>query len=615
MDLDISTLTLADIGDSSWETCLTEADERTCSSYIPVLNKWRTIAENTGDRKRAAIFQLFTSLASLSLRSENPQEPFCRFASGPGWRSLTLEDFRSQQLDFIDQIYLSVVDSEMRARLADVLWVLKRNYKAAQVAIVSYLDSANMNQNNQKWLTSYQRIERATYISLSLKSEFKAKATNFIEERLKRLEDNDISSAETSKLMSLLLTIRHGEPSKYAALAELHAQRSIIEKNWLAARRYFDLAAQWLHRCEPRDESNVRNMRLRSAETHVHEAEEATGRSYAVASHHLSRAIEALRRVGADRERVNELYLQMTDYQKRSMTELQEVSTSFDATEIATRARACVKGKSLTEAILSLCVVARPPTVKDLRKQVEENANNFLYMSLFPTAIVNHEGKVIAAHGPIKSTNASGDDSAVTCRMYGDAKFYRNTTILSAIEPARSEMWDSHHISVSDMLSLVTDNPFVPTGREHIFARGLHAGFSGDYALSLHLLMPQVENSIRRLMAARGVIVSTLKEGIQQEKDLNVLLYDPEAEKLFCEDLLFELRGLLVSRFGTNLRNLMAHGLMSSQDCYSPQSAYFWWMTLRLVCHPYLLPTNESSANKPAKSDDYEVRPTEEDCD
>ncbi len=33
-------------------------------------------------------------------------------------------------------------------------------------------------------------------------------------------------------------------------------------------------------------------------------------------------------------------------------------------------------------------------------------------------------------------------------------------------------------------------------------------------------------------MEARGIIVSSLKEGIQQEKDLNGLLYDPDVGKV-----------------------------------------------------------------------------------
>lgn len=613
MALDNLTLTAADIKKSNWEACLSESAERKCSSYVLVLSEYRNKSAKTGDSKQEAVFHLFATLASLSLRSDNPNEPFAHFMSGPGWRSLHIEDIPSEHLDLLTETYENITDAEMRARVADVLWVSKRNHKAAQSSVVSYLEAATAIETEEYWPDTFARIERATRLAFSIGGDSKNKTIAFIESSLENSAKTEVVSLSAAKLMSLLLEIRQGDSSKYAVLSELHGQRSIAEKNWPLARRYFDLAAQWLHRCKSKDESAVRSMRLRSAELFVQEAEEATGRSYAVASHHLSRAIEALRRAKADPARVNELHQQLIDYQKKSMRELKEVSTTFDATDIAARARACVQGKSLSEAILSLCVLARPPKVSDLRKQVIENSNNFLYMKLFPGSIVSHEGKVIASQEPIPFGDVSEDDDAVKSRMYAEANAYRHITISGTIEPARREIWNNHQVNISDMLNIVTDNPFVPSGREYIFARGLQAGFSGDFVLSLHLLIPQIENSIRQLMAARGVIVSTLVKGIQQEKDLNVLLYDPEADILFCEDLLFELRGLLISRFGMNLRNLMAHGLLSSDACYSSQSAYFWWMTLRLVCHPYLVSTKENPTSTDSiNSDEPKEQPSDE---
>ncbi|MCL2927754.1 MAG: DUF4209 domain-containing protein [Trichodesmium sp. MAG_R01] len=58
---------------------------------------------------------------------------------------------------------------------------------------------------------------------------------------------------------------------------------------------------------------------------------------------------------------------------------------------------------------------------------------------------------------------------------------------------------------------------------------------------------------------------------------------------MFDEDTLFDLKGLLVDRSGSNLRNLMAHGLLDDEDFSSPLMSYLWWVTLRLCYLPLLI--------------------------
>jgi hypothetical protein len=77
-------------------------------------------------------------------------------------------------------------------------------------------------------------------------------------------------------------------------------------------------------------------------------------------------------------------------------------------------------------------------------------------------------------------------------------------------------------------------------------------------------------------------------DGIQQDRDLGSLLFMQEATKVFGEDLLFELRGLLIEKNGTNLRNAAAHGILSSGQSEGDQSVYFWWLTLVLLFRPML---------------------------
>ncbi|MDD1468076.1 DUF4209 domain-containing protein, partial [Dolichospermum sp. ST_sed5] len=165
------------------------------------------------------------------------------------------------------------------------------------------------------------------------------------------------------------------------------------------------------------------------------------------------------------------------------------------------------------------------------------------------------------------------------------------------IEPARKQIVlenitekseEDDKITEKDLLQLVINNPFVAAGREYLFAKGLYAGLIGDFITSTHILIPQIENSVRYLLSSRGAITSGIdnkNNGIQKEKYLTSTLYPsqyPEITSIFDEDTLFDLQGLLVEHSGSNLRNKIAHGLITDDDFSSSTFSYLWWLTLRL---------------------------------
>ncbi len=130
---------------------------------------------------------------------------------------------------------------------------------------------------------------------------------------------------------------------------------------------------------------------------------------------------------------------------------------------------------------------------------------------------------------------------------------------------------------------LVTNNLFIPEGHEGIYARGIQAGFFGDWLTAMHLLIPQIEASLRHVFQQAGVITSTLEsDGTQKERDINALLWLPEMEKIFGPNVTFDLRGILIERFGYNMRNESTHGLMPEGAFYQHGTVYMWWLAIRL---------------------------------
>jgi hypothetical protein len=121
-------------------------------------------------------------------------------------------------------------------------------------------------------------------------------------------------------------------------------------------------------------------------------------------------------------------------------------------------------------------------------------------------------------------------------------------------------------------------------------ARALLAGLRGDWLTAAHLIPPQIENMLRFILARQGKLTSSLdSEGIEAEYPLGKLLCEiPDIEATLGEDLVFDLRGVLVEKAGANLRNRMAHGLMSSAAFYDSTAVFLWWLLLKLCCLPIL---------------------------
>lgn len=578
------TPTRANFEASDWEAALSSVAQRTCFNYVIPLGKQADAAVAAGDADRGAVFLLLAQIASLSFRPAESDALKVPIEAGPLARH-----FDPQAIATIREVSPNVKDPEMRARLADFSWLTARDHKLARLAIEAYLASAAVLEDHAQWTHAFDRIQRASHLEgLLSKRTIPLTAAHIC----RILADSD-NVAEPSffvaKLLSLLVERNQSDVAAHGALAERHARKSEAKRQWPMAYEYWTLAAVLRGRGGS-DEERDRNLAL-AAETFVHEAEDGAARGPGVAAFFIERAIQAYRRMGKSKplERIAELQRIMLDYQRKLAEQLVQVASDpIDLSEVATRAEAAVRGKPFAEALLSLCGFCPPPSVVKLREAVHKTANQFVYKRLFGTRLMTSTGKTIEQKNPI-SGDPEQDEQAILHEMFEEAATHRELNARGIIEPAQRAIWEEHPVTVDSFIPFLVANPFVPQGRETLYAKGLLAGMSGDYGVALHLLMPQVENSLREVFGQHGIITSKLDaNGIQDEKSLTELLDREEGVREFLgDDLHFEACGLLIERFGSNLRNLTAHGLMGIHECYGPQAAYFWWWTLRFVCAPY----------------------------
>lgn len=586
-------VTKADFDRSNWQDILSNASSMTCDSYYSAFKQaWSDATDNEDeDTDVAEVFRFIGKITSMwldpSQSADDPFFPMMIFTDGS--RTPTVEDLNSEELEILAQVVNDISDPELRARIADILWIRKRDYRMAILAARAYVESTKRLKKSDAWLSPVSwRLERAIQLARQIRN------TELIGEIFSNVEgiaqkavsDGQLLNFAPITMMNLMQKYNYipDDNSAYISLAERGANAAANDRKWHLAREYWETKARWYSETD----AEFRQARIEAAETYVKEAEVAAGDNpsrHIAAAAFIEDAIEALRKIGGMQERIGQLQVLLTEYGRKSLDEMGEISIPIDLTRASTKAKEQVQGKTLYDAMFVLMRLGNSPRVVDLREEVIRSIEAHPFTFRVASRTLNDLGKVVGRRGTVDDD----EEIVIEYEMYQSAARSQDILAVGIIDPARQQILLEHRVRVRDFFPLVFDNPFIPPGREEIYARGLHAGLMGDHLIASHLLIPQIENSLRYVLQQNGVITDRLSHDlIQDEYTLDKIIYYDELKETFGDDIVFDLKGLLVKRSGSNIRNLLAHGLMIQDDFYSARLIYLWWLTLRLWGLPKL---------------------------
>ena len=516
----------------------------------------------------------------------------------------------NDDLAILRELITTVSDPEMRARIADILWICKRDtdrdrpIKMARVAVQSYLQSAKTLEDVDEYTSCRDRIRRAAQLAPRIDGKKSKEMGCLVAQHIGNLIDRyaDVenefltgSAMEVlqKELKKSLKAIYSDLPSYAAKCAAVAAQKAVFADNLQDYHKAFcqklgyrKIESEW-HKIAGNQEAE-RRARLDIAEAEVWYAQQAfigkEPNSYAVAAGRIGSAIQAFRKIedtfGQEKDtsdRIQELHQIRLDYQQKSMSRMVSIPIDFDDTEMQQKARELVTGKSIRDALYSIAFrysIIR--NLNDLKEEAEQDRESYKLRCLIPNVLVDEEGKT-------KAISGNGEDS-IQHKMFKIANFYQGWYGLNFITPACKQICSEHDTSLDDLSFIVDENPFIPQGREPLYARGLLAGLQGDLVIAASLLIPQLENSLRHLLKQHGSIASK-PDVIQDDYLLNQVLYSPDLKEVLTEDIIFIIKGLLVERMGANIRNEICHGLFDYNQFFKPQITYIWWLTLYLCLY------------------------------
>ncbi|MFH1070354.1 MAG: DUF4209 domain-containing protein [Candidatus Glassbacteria bacterium] len=574
---------LTDLAESQWESALTKAKRPTIDDYASEFKKISNEHETKGLPKQASILSLLSQIGYMHLSPKDTDGPFIPMMSGPAGRTLLPEDLTETELSLLEELFSQTKDAELKARLGDVLWLRRKDYKAAEAAIDAYMDSAARLEEQEEFDNVPVRFERALGLAAlfgGIKSPKVEQVLDAIVTIVRNRADENNTFC-TFELLDLLLDRRYGDPAEWANISKSLAQHLNENSDFHTALLYWDRAVQAFKLAK--NNKLLREAQICEAETYVSLADEAP--TEMVKSSFIRDAFEAYRQISDTDGRREELHQRLLRHQEKAVAEMGEISTEVDFSDFVKQVRNAVKNQDFIQALYSLALITSPIDPDQLLNETKEAIKKTPLQFIIKGERVNAIGRVLG----VKPGGMEDPDGALMAMMHSNANFYHQIDVDARINPARLQIIHDHPlVQVRDLMPLTQHNAFVPLGRQVQFARGLYAGLKGDFIICGHLLIPQVENSLRVTLQRMGVITTSLDSTTkrQNEYSLNVTLsnFKEQLEQIFKSEIIFELQNLLVEPFGANLRNEAMHGLLDDDMYFSHPIVYFWWLVLRLCC-------------------------------
>ena len=568
---------------------LKESPNAECPSYSDVFFERAKVAEAAGDNEVARAWALLAHLCRVTLTASEPNQPFRPVWQDASGRTLVPGDMDEDTAAAIRELAFVVSDAELRSRLLDATWDRLRDPGAAREAVGSYLQAAEGLFDPEHWTAYVARMERAARLARQLRdSDLVDGVLEAIEDRVVELDGSDPLYL-SCRLMDILYSFSRGDPAAMRGIAAKGARLAEGNGDFERARTWHELVGRWCHRAG--DDQGERAARIAVAASFHRQAEQSPelGQEL-VASHVLEMAHEAYRNIPGMGAQAKKVYAQLREVQQRSLKHMGPITTEIpNVSELISRARDWVAGKSKQEALLALATVVQVTDFEREAKTARKLMARYPLQGLFGGVTMDEFGRVVGRTRSAFTTDENELDLALWEWVVRGADLGYQVDSQTGIVPAMNQLNFEHSFQLEDMVDLVVHNPFVPPGHEELFARGFLAGFRWDFAESLSTLVPQLENSLRHVLAGAGHEVTTRdKHGLQNFIQMGTMLSSrrQDLEATLGTDIVQEMRVLFVDQNGADLRNRIAHGLMSHDRFFHHASIYAWWFIFHLTICP-----------------------------
>lgn len=262
------------------------------------------------------------------------------------------------------------------------------------------------------------------------------------------------------------------------------------------------------------------------------------------------------------KEEAQGILIKIRNISKNIPSELKkiEVSTEISKEEVENFINNLIEGdlKTVLQKIATCYIPKKDEVIKQLQKLRDISPLSFL----FHHRTVDKEGRIVATIGPLEE-DMEGNIVLQISQNISFLSFFLRETIDRFIR--------KFNVTVENIISYLYTSPIFEEERKKFFTIGLNAYLKNQYEIVLHILVPHIEATVRRLAELIGIPVIKYRNDLSRYdyKTLDELLREENIKKVLGENLTFYLRIVYTDQRGFNLRNRIAHGLILPEDCNS----------------------------------------------
>ncbi|TFW31755.1 DUF4209 domain-containing protein [Massilia horti] len=594
-NLEPAKVTLDDLRSAGVNAVLDQPSTVDYTAMNTSLNKAADEAKAAGDEAKARALGFMAAICSMMLTPSEKAAPFQPMLVIGGRRTMIPDDLSQADIDLLGSFCAEVKNDLLRARLADLVWMKDRRKGIgfARTAIDGYRTHPI---DADTWHISGQAVwHRALQLAISIGAGAENRATE-IESTLLGAFDNAHGADGIEPLWYVrpLFVEKRARPeaSRIAGEFERIGRERLAAGNGFAAESFFQEAERWFERAHlPEKQAGVLAMLASS----YADLAEASGSAIA-RQEFITRAIATYRQVPGQyraehkvEETIDTLRAKLAAAGRLALGEMKLIKgPTIDLTKFVEQSMRAVTGKTPLDALLAFCALHPFPNRQKLYDAAKNLVSQSLVGRLFGGATLAEDGRVIARRGGADN-GAEAEAAQIEARAVKSCVELAAMTAHGMIIPALDAMQMESHLTPLDFANLAYSASFVPNDRADVVAKGLYAGYCGDYVQAIHILMPQFEHMVRVALQNVGAHTTTHdKDGIDMETGLSTLVEREQMAAVFGEDLTFTIRSIMCEQEGPNLRNAVAHGLADSGLCNGQLGVYAWWLVLRLVVWSYM---------------------------
>lgn len=554
---------------------LANKDLNECSDYYEMMNYFR--------HNSSPVSQALSNACSYELNnnSNNLNETLCC--------SILTKTISQDDIDLLDSIVNEIENEQLKARVYHFLF-LNREKRCLDDAIntmSSYCNSVEKLLKNEDIYTALDNLFMIIYLGDTI-----------------RLHDKSYDLAK-NKLIELLERFKSNNPIQAIQVLNIANRLSIKNNDYIfeisnfIADSLIGMSEEWqailaLEIAKSNISSNSRTeldkINRKIADCFISIARSCDG---IAAAHYLLRAINTLAQIKGTREERLALYEEMRDCQIESILDLEYVETKpYDCSKILGETNDILNGcqdlfDMLFRIAFCICDIVE---INELKESELELGKGFIDVFFSHRIYIDQQGiNMVVGDVPsiIDFKDISKEDKqALWSKMVERMKIHHQISVF-VIQEALRILNINYNVKYSDIVNICKNNPFIPLNHEEFFSKGIFAGIRGDFLTACHLLVPQVENSLRHLLELRAEEPTTLHNTEQERDGLKSLLENPQLIKIFGIDGIIHLRTVLIDKRYPGLRHSVAHGFIDYNHFYGTGAIYTWWLIFRIIMVSY----------------------------